>query len=344
MDTADDKGNTALHMAALSGSLKLIQPIINTILHRHLSLDKANELGMTALMNACKSGHRVIANQLINGGASLSMRDNKNFRNAQEWMALKSATSVLTEVIHMEENKKRTILSNTKNGNPGRKLMYDTRHMRCMSAPLSGRREPQTSRARVLSARSSNRKDQSTPQRPDKKDIGLWSFLSTQVGHCRPRASRTFLSISTLQLQQPSTHKNMCDRMEHPLPHQMGGPDIPRLLELYAIHSSPNYRQGYTMEELKERIRNPPVPLSQRHVTHQKYNNVMAMQAANIAIKVFDGTGAMQRKHSLLRQQSLPTLGTTISSALLEESVNSKIQRKYKMMYKVDESELEPEV
>lgn len=83
---SDNKGYTALHICSERGYTKLTSVIVKRMTKYRLSIDqRTKDEGMTALMIACSRGNFNIAKILfVNGKASMTMRDNIQFKNAKE--------------------------------------------------------------------------------------------------------------------------------------------------------------------------------------------------------------------------------------------------------------------
>jgi hypothetical protein len=85
-NSSDNKGKTALHYTAISGNLTILKMLLKTFKKFKLSVDKTNERGETPLMCASKAGHFSCAKYLVEEGkASTQIRDNVEFKTAEEW-------------------------------------------------------------------------------------------------------------------------------------------------------------------------------------------------------------------------------------------------------------------
>ena len=83
----DKEGNTVLHLAAQQGHLRIVELITSLLCRYRISVDLTNRHGMTSLMLACRHGNLETARLLVNDcDASLTMRDNVDFKNARDWL------------------------------------------------------------------------------------------------------------------------------------------------------------------------------------------------------------------------------------------------------------------
>ena len=80
VDLTGINGNTALHLAALSGQVELAEAFIK----QGISLEKKNDDGNTALMYAASAGCADVVRVLLDAGADANA-ENNNGRNAQQW-------------------------------------------------------------------------------------------------------------------------------------------------------------------------------------------------------------------------------------------------------------------
>ncbi|XP_064626271.1 uncharacterized protein LOC135486975 [Lineus longissimus] len=83
----DDSDNTLLHHVAFNSGEEMVRLIISRLPLNRTNVDKTNKDGLTALMCACANGNLEVAQVLVNeGNASLTVRDNRCFWNALEWL------------------------------------------------------------------------------------------------------------------------------------------------------------------------------------------------------------------------------------------------------------------
>ncbi|GFR91860.1 ankyrin repeat domain-containing protein 50 [Elysia marginata] len=82
----DNDGNTPLHHAATCGNPRIVEMLAQAFHKFGLNADRRNNLGYTALLLACKSGHYVSAHILLTvAKASPTLRDGEFHLNAAEW-------------------------------------------------------------------------------------------------------------------------------------------------------------------------------------------------------------------------------------------------------------------
>ncbi|XP_005089164.2 serine/threonine-protein phosphatase 6 regulatory ankyrin repeat subunit A [Aplysia californica] len=82
----DNDGNTPLHHASTCGNPRIVDMLAKAFHKFGLNADKRNNLGYTALLLACKSGHYVSAHLLLTvAKASPALRDGEFHLNATEW-------------------------------------------------------------------------------------------------------------------------------------------------------------------------------------------------------------------------------------------------------------------
>ena len=104
MNSKDKKGKTALFHAASIGNINILKLLINALRKYQLSVDVADNLGMTPLMQACINGNVDCANYLIKeGNASVNIRDKKYRRTALEWAKIKGILGRVL-LVHNEGN------------------------------------------------------------------------------------------------------------------------------------------------------------------------------------------------------------------------------------------------
>ena len=104
MNSKDKKGKTALFHAASIGNINILKLLINALRKYQLSVDVADNLGMTPLMQACINGKVDCANYLIKeGNASVNIRDKKYRRTALEWAKVKGILGRVL-LVHSEVN------------------------------------------------------------------------------------------------------------------------------------------------------------------------------------------------------------------------------------------------
>lgn len=104
MNSKDKKGKTALFHAASIGNINILKLLINALRKYQLSVDVADNLGMTPLMQACINGNVDCANCLIKeGNASVNIRDKKYRRTALEWAKVKGILGRVL-LVHNEVN------------------------------------------------------------------------------------------------------------------------------------------------------------------------------------------------------------------------------------------------
>lgn len=118
LNSRDKKGNTALLYAANIGNFSILTLLVTALKRFHLSLDAANNDGITPLMQACIRGNVACAKYLITEGrASLTIRDNKHKKSAMEWAEIKGLAHIIKNplcfrVIHdnkrLKDGKQRT--------------------------------------------------------------------------------------------------------------------------------------------------------------------------------------------------------------------------------------------
>ncbi|GFN94144.1 ankyrin repeat domain-containing protein 50 [Plakobranchus ocellatus] len=82
----DNDGNTPLHHASTCGNPRIVELLAQAFHKFGLNADRRNNLGYTALLLACKSGHYVSAHTLLSvAKASPTLRDGEFHLNAAEW-------------------------------------------------------------------------------------------------------------------------------------------------------------------------------------------------------------------------------------------------------------------
>ena len=86
LNQGDLLGNTPLHYAADSGNAYITKIMVDALLHYRMSVDKPNKAGITALIQAWKSGQVICANIIQNiGKADTEWRDYVESKSAKEW-------------------------------------------------------------------------------------------------------------------------------------------------------------------------------------------------------------------------------------------------------------------
>ena len=92
----DADANTSLSYSAEMGCTECLRMLVKEGKRRkNFNIDHQNLQGLTPLLLAAREGHLEAVKVLVEGGASLSMRDLEHFMNAQEWMKLSSCFSAL---------------------------------------------------------------------------------------------------------------------------------------------------------------------------------------------------------------------------------------------------------
>jgi ankyrin repeat protein len=87
VNQVDDFGNTLLHHVAFHSGEVMTRLILSRLPLNRTNVDKVNTDGLTPLMCASVNGNLEAAQVLVNeGNASLTVRDNRCFRNALEWL------------------------------------------------------------------------------------------------------------------------------------------------------------------------------------------------------------------------------------------------------------------
>ena len=280
--------------------MDLTQPIIIELQKRHLSIDSTNTDGMTALMTASKLGHSQVANQLICVGASLFMRDNIHFRSARDWISHQSTSIPIKET----DDPKSSVVTSEKIMNctsqPGSKMVYHrhSRAGRCHSAPVSGRTAPR------LNDSKCRRRLTKTPELIEPKQVDSERSPNLRSPHrSRPQTSHTSHARQSLSdLKQPACTDRYTG-VDAPLRCQLdGGPDIGTLLDMYAVQSSPDYREGLSRKQMIDKINNPPIPWSERQeIVRSRFQNLLSLQSVDSAFRrLAVPSGAVRRSQSVL--------------------------------------------
>ena len=85
LNAADIHGNTALHYAVAMGYEGIAFHLVKALQFYKRTLDISNKWGVTALIQAWKSGQRKCAEILLQAGANEDFRDMVYFKTASEW-------------------------------------------------------------------------------------------------------------------------------------------------------------------------------------------------------------------------------------------------------------------
>lgn len=92
----DADANSSLSYSAEMGCTECLRTLVKEGKRRkNFNIDHQNLQGLTPLLLAAREGNLEAVKVLVEGGASLSMRDLEHFMNAQEWMKLSGCFSVL---------------------------------------------------------------------------------------------------------------------------------------------------------------------------------------------------------------------------------------------------------
>lgn len=92
----DADANSSLSYSAEMGCTECLRILVEEGKRRkNFNIDHQNLQGLTPLLLAAREGHLEAVKVLVEGGASLSMRDLEHFMNAQEWMKLSGCFSAL---------------------------------------------------------------------------------------------------------------------------------------------------------------------------------------------------------------------------------------------------------
>ena len=275
-------GDTVLHVAARKGQDDIAMAIVRYMLRYEVTVDVRDAEGLTPLMRACQAGHLQTARMLaMEGKASLTMRDNKCHKTAQEWLETLFIVPTGMDPFHCNHN----VLQQCHRILPQkvqRVRSATVRRSKAVTSDLNG----QTKRASSAPGRRRPQNQESvSADKPRIHHNNSWVDLQVNNSASRTDSRGEHIHQTSAHLEQPESYVNQF---------------IP-LYQVYSIQSSPSYRPPARKPSPPPPTPEPPPtpksPKSPKLNARNKLQKFLRMKRAESIVKAF--TGKQQRSMSV---------------------------------------------